>query len=218
MLKQNLKILLATSLVATIFSGCATESSRSIEVAPVAVSQVPYSGNKLKVSIGRFANRSAFANGVFSSGKDRLGNQAQTVLMTNLQQSGRFTVLDRTNLEVLKQETEFSKSTQNIQGAQYVITGDIVEFGRKTIGDHQLFGILGKGKTQVAYAKVNLNVVDVKTSSVVYSSQGAGEFALSNREVIGFGGTAGYDATLTGKVLSLAINEAVNNLSLKIKN
>ena len=33
-----------------------------------------------------------------------------------------------------------------------------------------------------------------------------------NREVIGFGGTAGYDATLNGKVLDLAIREAVNNL------
>ena len=35
---------------------------------------------------------------------------------------------------------------------------------------------------------------------------------MSNREVVGFGGTAGYDATLNGKVLNLAITEAVNNL------
>jgi len=42
--------------------------------------------------------------------------------------------------------------------------------------------------------------------------QGAGEYELSNREIIGFGGTAGYDSTLNGKVLGLAIREAVNNL------
>lgn len=54
--------------------------------------------------------------------------------------------------------------------------------------------------------------MDVRTSEVVYSAQGAGEFSLSNREVVGFGGTAGYDATLNGKVLDLAIREAVNNL------
>jgi curli biogenesis system outer membrane secretion channel CsgG len=47
----------------------------------------------------------------------------------------------------------------------------------------------------------------------VYSVQGAGEYALSNREVIGFGGTAGYDSTLNGKVLDLAIREAVNRLT-----
>ena len=94
----------------------------------------------------------------------------------------------------------------------------MTEFGRKTTGDHQLFGILGKGKTQTAYSKVNLNIVDVRTSEVVFSTQGAGEYELSNREVLGFGGTAGYDSTLNGKVLSLAIIEAVNNLVNGLEN
>ena len=113
----------------------------------------------------------------------------------------------------IKEESALNKEVQNIKGARYVITGDVTEFGRKTTGDHQLFGILGKGKTQPAYAKVNLNVVDVKNSEVIYSTQGAGEYELSNREVLGFGGSAGYDSTLNGKVLSLAIIEAVNNLT-----
>jgi curli biogenesis system outer membrane secretion channel CsgG len=64
----------------------------------------------------------------------------------------------------------------------------------------------------VAYAKVNLNIVNTLTSEVVYSSQGAGEYSLSEREVLGFGGTAGYDSTLNGKVLDLAIRDAVNHL------
>jgi curli biogenesis system outer membrane secretion channel CsgG len=93
-----------------------------------------------------------------------------------------------------------------------VVTGDVTEFGRKETGDHQLFGILGRGKTQVAYAKVNLNIVNISTSEVVYSTQGAGEYALSNREIIGFGGTAAYDSTLNGKVLDLAMREAINRL------
>lgn len=71
---------------------------------------------------------------------------------------------------------------------------------------------MGRGKSQIAYGKVILNVVNVKTSEVVYFSQGAGEYQLSNREIIGFGGTASYDSTLNGKVLDLAIREAVNNL------
>ena len=101
---------------------------------------------------------------------------------------------------------------QQLRGASYVVTGDITEFGRKEVGDRQLFGVLGRGKEQVAYAKVTLNVVNIKTSEVVYSAAGAGEYSLSNREVIGFGGTASYDSTLNGKVLDLAIREAVNNL------
>jgi curli biogenesis system outer membrane secretion channel CsgG len=88
----------------------------------------------------------------------------------------------------------------------------VSEFGRKEVGDQQLFGLLGRGKTQVAYAKVSLNVVNISTSEVVFSVQGAGEYALSNREIVGFGGTASYDSTLNGKVLDLAIREAVNRL------
>lgn len=210
-MKTNIKFLLA-ACAAMLITGCATESSRVVETPKVQTPSAAYQGQKIAVSIGRFSNQSSYQNGVFSDGEDRLGNQAQTILISNLQQSGRFSVLDRSNMRAIKEESALNKEAQNIKGARYVITGDVTEFGRKTTGDHQLFGILGKGKTQTAYAKVNLNVVDVKNSEVVYSTQGAGEYELSNREVLGFGGSAGYDSTLNGKVLSLAIIEAVNNL------
>ena len=211
-MKTNVKFLLA-ACAAMLITGCATESSRVVETPKVQTLNTAYQGQKIAVSIGRFSNQSSYQNGVFSDGEDRLGNQAQTILISNLQQSGRFSVLDRSNMRAIKEESALNKEAQNIKGAGYVITGDVTEFGRKTTGDHQLFGILGKGKTQTAYAKVNLNVVDVKNSEVIYSTQGAGEYELSNREVLGFGGSAGYDSTLNGKVLSLAIIEAVNNLT-----
>ena len=211
-MKTNVKFLLAVC-AAMLITGCATERSRVVETPKVQTLNTNYQGQKIAVSIGRFSNQSSYQNGVFSDGEDRLGNQAQTILISNLQQSGRFSVLDRSNMRAIKEESALNKEAQNIKGARYVITGDVTEFGRKTTGDHQLFGILGKGKTQTAYAKVNLNVVDVKNSEVIYSTQGAGEYELSNREVLGFGGSAGYDSTLNGKVLSLAIIEAVNNLT-----
>ncbi len=197
---------------ASLLAGCASESSRSLEVAKVATYNTTYTGTKSAISIGKFDNRSSYMNGIFSDGVDRLGNQSKTILMTHLQQTGRFNVLDRANLSELKEEAGIKGQSQQLKGANYVITGDVTEFGRKEVGDRQLFGILGRGKTQVAYAKVNLNVVNVNTSEVVFSSQGAGEYELSNREIIGFGGTASYDSTLNGKVLDLAIREAVNNL------
>lgn len=150
--------------------------------------------------------------GVFSDHVDRLGGQAQTILVTHLQQSRRFSVLDRSNMSEIKEEAALQKKAQALKGADFVITGDVTEFGRRDVGDKQLFGILGRGKTQIAYAKVNLNIVNTLTSEVVYSSQGAGEYSLSEREVIGFGGTASYDSTLNGKVLDLAIRDAVNSL------
>jgi curli biogenesis system outer membrane secretion channel CsgG len=196
-----------------LLSGCATESSRSLPIAPAASVQRPAVGKAVQISVGKFDNRSSYMRGIFSDGIDRLGGQSRTILITSLQQSGRFNVLDRDNLDEIRQEAGFTKKAQAIKGASYVITGNVTEFGRKEVGDHQLFGILGSGKNQVAYAKVSLNVVDTTTSEVVLSSQGAGEFSLSNREIIGFGGTASYDSALNGKVLDLAIQEAVNHLA-----
>ncbi|MBR2252364.1 MAG: CsgG/HfaB family protein [Neisseriaceae bacterium] len=199
-------------LSGSLLVGCATESSRVVEnPTPISVSRA-CSANKPAISIGRFNNQSSYNNGIFAGGEDRLGNQAQTLLIADLTQSGCFTMLERSNMSAIAQESKISGQAQNLKGAQYVITGDITEFGRKTTGDQQLFGILGSGKKQTAYAKVNINVVDVATSQVVYTASGAGEYSLSNREIVGFGGTSGYDSTLNGKVLSLAIRNGVNNL------
>ena len=193
-------------------AGCATESSRSLQIEKVQSAATPYAGMRLPVSVGKFDNRSNFMRGVFSDGADRLGSQAKTTLVAHLQQSQRFSVLDRDNMTETGQEAKLQGASQTLRGAAYVVTGDISEFGRKEVGDQQLFGLLGRGKTQVAYAKVTLNVVNSLTSEIVFSARGAGEYELSNREVLGFGGTAGYDATLNGKVLDLALREAVNNL------
>lgn len=197
-------------------TGCATESSRSLQVQQVESVNKPYSGVRSPISVGKFDNRSSFMRGIFSDGPDQLGSQAKTILITHLQQTNRFNVLDRDNMKELSQESSLAKKVQTLKGADYVVTGDVTEFGRKEVGDQQLFGILGRGKSQIAYAKVNLNIVNTSTSEVVYSTQGAGEYELANREVVGFGGTASYDSTLNGKVLDLAIREAVNKLTAAI--
>jgi curli biogenesis system outer membrane secretion channel CsgG len=164
------------------------------------------------MSVGKFDNRSNLMRGVFSDGVDRLGSQAKTTLIAHLQQSQRFAVLDRDNMTETSQEAKLQGTAQTLRGASFVVTGDISEFGRKEVGDKQLFGLLGRGKAQIAYAKITLNIVNSLTSEVVFSARGAGEVELSNREVLGFGGTASYDATLNGKVLDLAMREAVSNL------
>lgn len=192
--------------------GCATENSRTIVPQQVTAAATPYNGPRSTIAVGKFDNRSNFLRGLFSDGVDRLGSQAKTILITHLQQSNRFVVVDRDNMGEIQQEAKIRGKEQSLKGANYVLTGDVTEFGRKVTGDQQLFGILGRGKTQVAYAKVSVNVVNALTSEVVFSVQGAGEYALSNREIVGFGGTSSYDSTLNGKVLDLAIREAVNRL------
>lgn len=210
--------LVCVSLCLNFFAGCAAQQThRAIETPTVSSYNTNYSGAKAAIVVGDFDNRSDYARGLFSTGIDQLASQAKTVLKTHLQQTNRFNLLDRDSATVAATEANYLKQTQNIKGARYAVTGAITEFGRKEVGDKQLFGLLGAGKQQIAYAKVQLNIVDVLTSEIVQATQGAGEYALSEREILGFGSNAGYDATLNGKVLDLAVREAINQLVIAIE-
>ena len=56
------------------------------------------------IAVGKFDNRSSYMRGIFSDGVDRLGGQAKTILITHLQQTNRFNVLDRDNMSEIQQE------------------------------------------------------------------------------------------------------------------
>jgi len=203
---------MACTLALVFATACASESHQIVETATVESAGTPYAGVRPVLSIGNFQNRSPYMQGMFSSGADRLGSQAKTILKTHLSQANRFVVADRDNMDEIAREVEIAGGEQHLTGAKYVVTGEVTEFGRRNTGDRQLFGIAGRGHKQMAYSKVSINIIDVTTSQVIYSVQGAGEFALSDREVIGFGSTSGYDSTLNGKVLNLSITDAVNKL------
>lgn len=108
-------VVLAAAAVS--LTGCATESSRSLEVEKVASYNTQYHGVRTPISVGTFDNRSSFQKGIFSDGEDRLGSQAKTILVTHLQQTNRFNVLNRTNLNALKQESGISGKAHNLKGA-----------------------------------------------------------------------------------------------------
>jgi curli biogenesis system outer membrane secretion channel CsgG len=193
-------------------TGCVTEHHRAIATRSLAVASIPYSGPKYRVVLGDFKNESTYMRGIFSDGKDRLGNQAKNILKNHLIQSGRFIVLERENLAALKRESEIGGEKQSLIAGEVLITGAVTEFGRREVGTKALGGLLGSSRTQSAYAKISASVVNVKTSQSIFATQGAGECSLSNSEFLGFGGTAGYDSTLNGKVLNVAVMETVKKL------
>jgi curli biogenesis system outer membrane secretion channel CsgG len=193
--------------------GCssATESHRSLQ--PQVVRQIDESGVKpANLAIGEFVNRSTYMNGLFADSSDRLGKQAEQILVTHLSGSRAFSVVDRRNTDALKREANYGKQPQRLGGAEFVITGAVTEFGRRETGARGLFGLLSKEKTQTLYGKVSLSIVNVHTAQVLASYQGAGEYSLTNEEILGFGSTAGYDSTLADKVLNLAMMNAVEQM------
>jgi len=200
-------------LITTIitFLGCsARESQRALSVQATQSYRTEYAGSRPKLVIGEFENRSRYMNGIFADETDRLAIQARQILKTHISQSGRFRILDRVNMKQAEREAEFSGTPRQVTGGDYILTGAVTEFGRRDVGRRD--AIFHRSKTQVAYAKVSVSILDVRDSAVVCSYQGAGEFDLTDRSVLGFGSVAGYDATLTDKVLNLAMIEVVERM------
>lgn len=198
--------------VLLLLAGCATESHRTLPPAQVAAASRAWNGPRLPLTLGKVKNSSTYMNGIFAGSADQLGSQARTILKTHLAAANRFQLADRDNQEEARAEAALTGTPQQVVGAQFLVGGEVTEFGRREVGDRQLFGLAGRGKQQSAYAKVSLQVVDARTQLVVYTVQGAAEYELSNREVLGTGGTAAYDSTLNGKVLDLAFVDAVDKL------
>lgn len=152
---KQLSVLMGLALIAGL-AGCATESHQTIKPETVTSAGTPYTGPKSTLVVGMFDNRSAYMRGAFSDGVDRLGGQGKSILITHLQQTGRFVVMDRANMPEITNEAAITGQTLKLKGADFILTGNISDFGRKEVGDVELFGILGSAKKQVAYSKVNL--------------------------------------------------------------
>src|SRR5271154_549727 len=122
---------LSLALLICLFAGCATESHQAITPETVTSAGTPYTGIKSTLVVGQFDNHSPYMRGLFSDGVDRLGGQAKSILITHLQQTGRFIVVDRDNMQEITNEASISGQQLKLKGANYVITGEVAEFGRK---------------------------------------------------------------------------------------
>lgn len=131
------------------------------------------------------------------------------ILSAKLTATDKFILLERVDLSALAKEKEVGKLNADNIAADYLILGSVSEFGRKTTSD---VGVFSRNKKQTAYAKVNIRLVDVSTSRILYSEEGEGEAFSEAGTVLGVGNTADYDATLNDKVISAAIGKLVNNI------
>ncbi|MFC2631272.1 MAG: CsgG/HfaB family protein, partial [Porphyromonas pasteri] len=163
---------------------------------------------KWKVAVGRFSNETQYGKGIFyERDNDPMAKQALDILMTKLNASGKFILLERSDSEKLEAELKAGQG-QRI-GADYLILGSITEFGRKTTGKDGLFT---SEKSQTVEAGVSIRIVDVATGQVIYSEEGKGQAQTTSKSTLGLGGKAGYDATLSDKAISGAIDQLVENI------
>lgn len=165
---------------------------------------------KRKVAIGRFSNETQYAKGIFyDKENDPMGKQALDILSSKLAASGKFLLLERSDLAALLEECQKNGVGAATIGADYMIIGSITEFGRKDMGKSKVFA---SEKTQMVEAAVSIRLVDVSTGLIIYSDEGKGSAELTTKTTMGLGGKASYDATLSDKAISEAIGQLVENI------
>lgn len=168
---------------------------------------------KRKVAIGRFSNETQYGKGVFyNKENDPMAKQGQDLLIAKLASTGKFLLLERSDLDKIEKEVQLGEGAVQNVGADYLIIGSVTEFGRKTMGKSKVFT---KSKTQVVEAKISIRIVDVYTGMIIFSDESSGEAELTTKTTMGFGGKAGYDATLSDKAISSAIDQMVENIIIK---
>jgi curli biogenesis system outer membrane secretion channel CsgG len=170
-----------------------------------------YHGLKRKVAIARFSNETQYAKGIFyDKANDPIGKQAVDILSTKLAASGKFILLERQDMDKILEEMEIAGDERQAKvGADYLIIGSVTEFGRKNVGDVNVFS---RSKTQTVQAGVNIRLVDVSTGMIIYSEEAKGEAETTNKTVMGLGERTDYDATLSDKAISAAISKLIENI------
>lgn len=204
-------------------NACATPQSVPIAVnAPMAFPQVKALGMqdtqpilKRKIAIGRFSNSTNYGRALLSDGqRDPLAEQASDMLMARLIDTGQFLVLERSELDAVRNEAAIAGNQAQLVGADALIVGSVTQFGRQTDGQ---VGFLSSTKRQTASATVEIRLVDVKTGLAFFSTSGTGSAAVESGEVAGFGSRAAFDSTLNDRAIAAAISDLTTNVIQKLK-
>lgn len=215
--------LVLAGLTGAILGGCATtppvtgpSEKPSVQAAsPPEEPKAPLMtrGPKKRVAVIRFQDKSAH-------GRGRLGGAVQDILTTELSKSGLFIIISRgEDLDLVLDEQDLGRTDivkqgtgpkpGEIPGLNAIVTGAVSQFGVKQTSATYMFGA---SKTQRAEATVDIRLVDATTGQVLFADSGTGIHEESSTQVLGIGGTKGYDETLEGKALRAAISQFIDNL------
>ena len=159
------------------------------------ISQAPATPTlKRKIALGRITNETNYGQSLLRDRHDDpLGKQVTDLMSKALTESGAYLVFERPDIGRIQAEGSLTDTKLNLIGVDALIIGSLTEFGRKTLGET---GFASSSKRQVAFAKVDVRVVDVNTGHVFFATSGAGEASTETASTFGFGSQAGYDGTL----------------------
>jgi curli biogenesis system outer membrane secretion channel CsgG len=179
------------------------------------VSQAPAKPTlKHKIAVGRISNESGYGRSLIrDKHDDPLGKQVVDMIVKALVESGSYIVVERPDIELLKDEADLSGQKLDLVGVDALVIGSVTELGRKVVGKT---GFLSDSKKQIAFAKLDIRLVDAETGFILTSVSGAGEASTETASVVGFGSQASYDGTLNDTAIRQAVSDVVSRMSAEL--
>ncbi len=169
---------------------------------------------KRKIALGRISNETNYGRSLLRDRHDDpLGKQVTDLMSKALTETGAYLVFERPDIGRVQAESRLTDSKLNLIGVDALVVGSLTEFGRKTVG---ATGFMSTSKRQVAFAKVDIRLVDTSTGHVFFAASGAGEASTETASTFGFGSQAGYDGTLNDAAIRQAVADAVNRMSVEL--
>ncbi len=172
---------------------------------------------KKRVAVSRFEDRSG-------SGYSHVGDGVADMLATALVKSGKFTVVERQDLDRVLQEQKLGQSgivteqsaakVGRVLGVELLVIGSVSEFGtseREISGNVPMFG--GGIKRNTARAVVDIRLVNTTTAEVIAAEKEEGSESTTGLNVryekIDFSNTSAWDNTDIGKAAREAVDGCV---------
>ncbi|MGH9378271.1 MAG: CsgG/HfaB family protein [Terriglobia bacterium] len=192
-----------------------------------------------------YATVQSEVSAIFGANQD-VGKGISDLLVNQLVKSGNYIVVERSAIDKVLGEQNFSNSYRadpttaakigRLLGADAIILGSITQFGRddktQSLGGGAFGGItrkygLGGIQRRKAKAEVGLSarIVGVDTGQILAVAEGQGESTRSGESLLGAGGGdgsgagAGYSmgsSNFANTILGEAVHEAVNNLAQQL--
>jgi curli biogenesis system outer membrane secretion channel CsgG len=176
-------------------------------------------GNKPRIAVLQFQNK-ADNQWWWHGGADA----AQDVFVTELVKSGKFTVIEREQINAIMQEKGLTQSGDvsastamqigKLLGVQYMLAGAVTEYGNTDKGAHgrgigRLPGFNAGKRTFTA--AMNARIFNVSTGEIVWADEARNEDSSVKVSVGGFGGGVD-DERMFDKVMKPTIQQLVASI------
>lgn len=183
----------------------------------IQVSPADAAGKKIRVAVFDFQNNSSW-----TYWGDNLGKAAGDEFVTQLVNSGQFTVIERDKIAAVLAEQGLGASGAvtastapkigKILGAQILFTGSITAFSiKKTGGSIAGFGAsFGK-----AESKLDVRMIDTTTSEILLAATGAGNKKMGGAAFQGVSFEQQYDYGVASEALRPAIEQVTQQVLAK---